>query len=299
MTSIRNLALGFVLGGIVGAAGLYVYATVPPEHVLVPASAKPGTGFASLPDWTGIWMGTGGNLFDQSKGTANVNANRNVRDYPPYRPEWEAAYKQFLDTVVSQGKFIDPLTVGYPGGMMRMMTPARGLQFVLRPEQVWIIYERPDVRYIYTDGRPFPPKEELWPTFEGYSIGRWEGDTLIIETRSIRGGIPIDRTGAALSDSATVHERIRRIDDRTLESQITIDDPVAFTQPWTVTKRYIRRDEDYPRMENVSSLENQRNPIVNGETQILLADEDDVTSPYSQDIRSFAVPKFPRPEPQP
>lgn len=292
MSGPRNLALGFVVGGIVAATAVFAY--MPSAQVSAPAPAKAAPDFAALPDWTGIWMGTGGNIFDQSKGGGNVNANPNVRDYPPYKPEWEAAYSQFLETVVKQGKFIDPLTVGYPGGMMRMMTPARGLQFILRPEQIWIVYERPDVRYIYTDGRPFPPPEELWPTFEGYSIGRWEGDTLVIETRSIKGGIPIDRTGAVLSDSATVRERIRKVDARTLVSEVTIEDPVAFTQPWTVTRRYIKRDEDYPRMENVPSLENQRNPIVNGETQIILADQDDVTSPYSQDIRRFAVPQFPR-----
>ena len=271
-------------------AGIYV---APTQSAPAPKSTV--REFASLPDWTGIWMGTGGNVFAPTKGATNAN-DPNARNYPPYKPEWEAAYKEFLDTVVSKGKFADPLTVGYPGGMMRMMTPARGLQFVLRPEQVWIVYERPDVRYIYTDGRPFPSPEELWPTFEGYSIGHWEGDTLVIETRSIRGGIPIDRTGAALSDSATVRERIRKVDARTLESQITIEDPVAFTRPWIVMKRYIKRDEDYPRMENVSSLENQRNPLVNGETQILLADKDDVTSPYPADFRRFAVPKFPQPQ---
>jgi hypothetical protein len=276
------------------AVGLYAPPLTPAQSA--PAGKATMRDFASLPDWTGIWMGTGGNVFETTKG-GPTNANSpNARDYPPYKPEWEAAYKEFLDTVVSQGKFADPLTVGYPGGIMRMMVPARGLQFVLRPEQVWIVFERPDVRYIYTDGRPFPPPEELWPTFEGYSIGRWEGDTLVIETRSIRGGIPIDRTGAALSDSATVLERIRKIDARTLVSQITIEDPVAFTRPWTVTRRYTKRDEQYPRMENVSSLENQRNPLVNGETKVILADQDDVTSPYSADFRRFAVPKFPQPQ---
>ncbi len=93
-------------------------------------------------------------------------------------------------------------------------------------------------------------------------------------------------------------ERIRKIDERTLESQITIDDPVAFTEPWKVTRRYTKRDEEFPRMENVSSLENQRNPLVNGETQIILADQDDVTSPYPSDFRRFAVPRFPQPQPQ-
>ena len=249
--------------------------------------------YAALPDWTGIWMGRG-NVFDQSRGVVSVNSNPDVRDYPPYKPEWEKAYRDFLDNVVKSEKFVDPLTIGYPGGMMRMMTPARGLQFVLRPEQVWIIYERPDVRYIYTDGRPFPPKDELWPTFEGYSIGHWEGDTLVIQTVSIRGGIPIDRTGAALSDEARVLERIRKTDAQTLQSDITIDDPVAFTAPWKVMRRYTKRREEYPRMENVSSLENQRNPLVDGQTGVLLAGESDASSPYPDGVRRFAVPRFPK-----
>ncbi|HYM19148.1 MAG TPA: hypothetical protein VEU06_11335 [Micropepsaceae bacterium] len=259
-------------------------------------SADKAKAFAALPDWTGIWVGTGGNIFEVTPGTNNnVNSNPNARDRPPYKPEWEAAYTKFLTDVVRQEKFSDPLSLGFPGGMMRMFTPARGLQFVLRPEQAWIIYERPDVRYIYTDGRPFPPKDELWPTFEGYSIGHWEGDTLVVETVSIKGGIPIDRTGAALSDEAKVTERIRKLDAKTLENQITIEDPIAFTRPWKVTKRYVKRDEKYPRMENVSSLENQRNPVINGETKVLLSDQiDDSSSPYPSDLRPFAVPKFPK-----
>jgi len=279
------LALGCAFAAAVGAPLFSAQSAQAP-------AAKTVRDFASLPDWTGIWMGNG-NLFDQAGG----NANRvDARDHPPYKPEWEAAYKEFLDTVVSQGKFSDPLTSGYPGGMMRMMSPARGLQFVLRPEQVWIIYERPDVRYIYTDGRPFPPNDELWPTFEGYSIGHWEGDTLVIETKSIRGGIPIDRTGAGLSDAASVTERIRKVDARTLQSDITIVDPIAFTRPWNVTRRYTKRPEQYPRMENVSSLENNRNPLVEGQTSIRLSDDSDASSPYSPDIKRYAVPKFPLPK---
>jgi hypothetical protein len=278
------------------AAGLAASALVASRasQAAAPASS-PAAAFAALPDWTGIWTSAGTTLFEQKNG-ARVNANDpSARDFPPYKPQWEAAYEKFLNEVVKTGKFSDPLSLGYPGGMIRMMSPARGLQFVLRPEQAWIIYERPDVRYIYTDGRPFPPKDELWPTFEGYSIGHWQGDTLVIETRSIRGGIPIDRSGACLSDEAQLVERIRKIDDHTLQSDITIEDPIALMGPWKVTKRYNKRREDYPRMENVSSLENQRNPVVNGETKILLAGDSDPSSPYPDDIRPFAVPKFPFP----
>jgi len=275
------------------AAGAFALAR--PAQAAEQSAADRAKAFAALPDWTGIWMGVGTTLFEQKAGAASLNANNpNARDFPPYRPDWERAYQTFLNEVVKQEKFSDPLSLGYPGGMMRMMSPARGLQFVLRPEQVWIIYERPDVRYIYTDGRPFPPKDELWPTFEGYSIGHWEGDTLVVQTVSIRGGIPIDRTGAALSDEARVTERIRKTDAKTLQSDITIEDPVALTGPWKVTRRYTRRDEQYPRMENVSSLENNRNPVVNGETKVLLAGDSDPSSPYPDDLRRVAVPRFPK-----
>jgi len=282
-----------ISAGLITAGALAVSR---PAQSAAPPAADKAKAFAALPDWSGVWMGVGTTLFEQKAGAASLNANNpNARDFPPYKPEWEAAYTRFLNDVVKQEKFSDPLSLGYPGGMIRMMSPARGLQFVLRPEQVWIIYERPDVRYIYTDGRPFPPKDELWPTFEGYSIGHWEGDTLVVETVSLRGGVPIDRTGAALSDEAHVLERIRKVDDKTLQSDITIEDPVAFTAPWKVTRRYVNRREQYPRMENVSSLENQRNPVVNGETKIILAGDADPSSPYPPDIRPFALPKFPFP----
>jgi len=282
----RSVGAGLIAAGAFAAAGS-ARAAEPSHDEIVKT-------FAALPDWTGIWTGTG-TLFEQRAGATSPNGNPNARDFPPYKPEWEAAYRKFLDEVVKPGKFSDPLSIGYPGGMIRMMSPARGLQFVLRPEQVWIVYERPDVRYVYTDGRPFPPKDELWPTFEGYSIGHWEGDTLVVETRSIRGGIPIDRTGACLSDEAHVIERIRKTDARTLQSDITIEDAVALTGPWKVTRRYNKRREEFPRMENVSSLENQRNPVVNGETKVLLAGDSDPSSPYPDDLRPFAIPKFPFP----
>jgi len=281
--------------GLIAAAALSVASR--PASAAESVADDRAKAFAALPDWSGIWT-TRGTILDQSRGVALAN-NANARDYPPYKPEWEKAYSEFLDTVVKPEKFVDPLTIGYPGGIMRMFAPARGLQFVLRPEQAWIIYERPDVRYIYTDGRPFPPKDELWPTFEGYSIGHWEGDTLVIETVSIRGGIPIDRSGAALSDQAHIFERMRKLDDKTMQTEITIEDPVAFTAPWKVTRRYTRRPEKYPRMENVSSLENQRNPLVAGQSGVqtgIALDADDNSSPYPAEIRPFAVPKFPFPK---
>lgn len=284
MTGMRGC--GFAI--VVAAAILLPWAS---QAADVPLTDQ-AKAFAALPDWSGVWMGTG-TLFERP---GNPNADRTLRDNPPYKPAWEAAYSKFLEEVVRPGKFLDPLTVGYPTGMLRTMAPARGIQFVVRPEMVWVIHERPDLRYIYTDGRPFPPKDELWPTFEGYSIGHWEGDTLVVETVSMMGGVPLDRTGLVLSDQAKVTERIRKIDARTITDEITIEDPVAFTRPWTITRRYTKRNEQYPRVESVSSVENQRNPVVGGTTQILLADDlAESNSPYSDDLRPFSVPKIPAP----
>ncbi len=250
---------------------------------------------SALPDWSGVWMGTG-TLFDQSSGETNPNTNRNARDFPPYRPDWEAAYEEFLENVVRQGRFSDPLSLGYPPGMLRNMNMPYGIQIIVRPEMVWIVHEGPQVRYIYTDRRPFPPDDELWPTFEGYSIGHWEGDTLVVETVSIKGGIPVDRTGLVFSDELRVTERMRKISETVFENQMTIEDPIALTGPWSVTRVHNKRKEEFPRMENVSAFENQRNPIVNGVTTTLLADEiDDSDSPYPPEVRALSLPNIPAP----
>ncbi|HEY5623654.1 MAG TPA: hypothetical protein VIV14_07820 [Gammaproteobacteria bacterium] len=248
--------------------------------------------FATLPDWSGIWMGTG-TLFDQSRGQRSPNdpATR-PRNHPPFNPDWEARYQRFLENVVWQGTYVDPLTFGYVAGMPRMMAPSRGLQFVVRPEQVWVIHERPDVRYIYTDGRDHPPEELRLPTMEGHSIGHWEGDTLVIETIGLKGGVPVDRTGMVLSGEHRIVERIRKIDDTTIENVITIFDPVAFTEPWVVTRRYNKLEIPDAYMANVNSLENNRNPVENGETLMLLGEEGfefDPDAVYPPDLAARAA----------
>jgi len=222
------------------AAGAFA-ASRPAHSAAAPSTADKAKAFAALPDWTGVWMGVGTTLFEQKAGAASLNANNpNARDFPPYRPAWEAAYTAFLNNVVKKEKFSDPLSLGYPGGMIRMMSPARGLQFVLRPEQVWIIYERPDVRYIYTDGRPFPPKDELWPTFEGYSIGHWEGDTLVVDVTNF--SPKTDAFGSR--ENLHLVERWTRTGPMTLAYEVTIEDPTVWIRPWTVKQEFSRQSDE-------------------------------------------------------
>lgn len=248
--------------------------------------------FAKLPDWSGMWFGEGG--------ATPLDANRprgTNRNFPPYKPAWEAAYSEFVKKVVETDEYIDPLTLGYGRGMPGMMAPARAMQFVVRPEQVWIMHERPDLRFIYTDGRDHPEPDLLIPTMEGHSIGHWEGDTLVVHTVGIQPGIPADRTGMAFSAEMQITERMRLINPNTLEVHFTIEDPIAFTKPWIIVRRYHRQLDSSKAlyMANVNSLENQRNPIVDGSNSISLGVDLDATpSVFPAEIRPRAVMPTPK-----
>ena len=110
-------------------------------------------------------------------------------------------------------------------------------EFAVTRDAVYILAENgPGVLRIYTDGREHPPSEELWPTYTGASVGRWEGDTLVFTTISLKGAsgndVIVDRTGLVLSDASRATTRMRKIDDTTIEAQMTIEDDKALKAPW-------------------------------------------------------------------
>jgi hypothetical protein len=138
------------------------------------------------------------------------------------------------------------------------------------PEKTWIVVDK-ETRRIYTDGREFPPEDERWGTMLGISIGHWEGQTLVVETVSVKTGIWADTTPAVLSDQARFTERIRQTDANTIEDQITITDPVAFTKPWVVTKRYTRsKPGTWSSEPGLCHNPEDRNPIVDGRLTVEL-----------------------------
>ena len=108
-------------------------------------------------------------------------------------------------------------------------------EFAVTRDAVYILAENgPGIVRIYTDGREHPPKDELWPTYTGASVGRWEGDTLVFTTISLKGAsaddVIVDRTGLVLSDASRATTRMRKIDDTTIEAQMTIEDDKALTR---------------------------------------------------------------------
>jgi hypothetical protein len=137
---------------------------------------------------------------------------------------------------VHESEINDPLnTLCDPAGFPRIVLyEFRPTQIVQTPNQVLILYlyER-RWRVIWTDGRPLP--QDPVPSWQGYSTATWSGDTLVVDSIGFRDDIWIDWNGSVITEAAKVRERIRRPDFGHLEIEVTVDDPKAYTRPWTVT----------------------------------------------------------------
>lgn len=286
----RCSAAALALSALTLFAGLPAQAAPAPAADAAAALFNPPTPykmatFDQLPDWVGVWEGAGGTLFDESRGRVGVGTP-GARGYPPYKPDWEAAYTKFIAEVQSQGKYVDPLNMCFPIGFPRYASVTFGVQYFPRPEGVAIIYERWNGRFVFTDGRPHP--EDLWPSWEGHSIGYWDGDTLVVSTKGMKGGVPVDRTGLIFSDELHVIERIYREGDQMVD-EMTLIDPVAFTEPWKVTRRYNKVPGQYPAFSNIACTENERNPVLaSGENTVLLGSEAQIGL-YPQNILPFSA----------
>lgn len=124
-----------------------------------------------------------------------------------------------------------------PMGIMQFHYHGQPRKMIQTPQEVVILYEaNSGLREIHTDGRPLPPKDAD-PWWYGYSIGHWEGDTLVVNTAGFRDMGWLDVEGSPLTEGAHLTERYRRPDFGHLQIEVTIDDPKAYTKPWTVTVR--------------------------------------------------------------
>src|SRR4029077_20643771 len=141
-------------------------------------------------------------------------------------PEYQAKFKKKLADQ-KQGIEWDHLSYCLPAGFPRWITEPFLREFVVRPEEVWWINEQQsEVRRIYTDGRGHVPEDEAYPLWEGDSIGFWDGDTLIINTKNRRAA-QYQRQQPDHSDQASTVERMRKIGPDTIEDIVDVYDPLA------------------------------------------------------------------------
>ena len=190
------------------------------------------------PDFTGVWQGFGtlGGTAAQAEPEGAVpragfaNVAQNMKEPLPLRPE----YKALADERRASGGKDNPEAICLPMGIMQFHTQGAPRKVIQTPDVLVILYEASmGIRQIFLDGREFPANDPQ-PWFYGYSVGRWEGDTLVVVTKGVRDGEWLDIFGTPLTDAGTYTERFRRVSYGRMEIDVTVDDPKAYTAPWTV-----------------------------------------------------------------
>jgi hypothetical protein len=121
-----------------------------------------------------------------------------------------------------------------PLGLMQLHTHPEPRKIIQAPGVIVILYEaNGGIRQIFTDGRPLPRNPQPW--WYGYSTAKWDGDTLVVQTNGFRDDVWLDVEGSPLTEAAMMTERFRRPNFGNVQIEITVDDPKAYTKPWTVT----------------------------------------------------------------
>ena len=195
-----------------------------------PNLAAPAPRTRGVPDLSGVWQ-VYTNLPSQGSGDLPPNPwlsrfGANLSGDLPYRPETREK--------MSKRRMKDQhyLTCITPGGPQMLVLPTMR-KIVQTPGLVLLLSEyNVHYRQIFTDRRPLP--DDPQPTWNGYTVGKWERDTLVVHSLGYRDDQTLDLRGSPLTNAAKVTERFRRPSFGRLEIEVTVDDPKAYTQPFTV-----------------------------------------------------------------
>ena len=205
------------------------------------------------PDLSGLWTRAPGECRGQGRG-ANAtpppppppgtppvatfgNLGANMPDGLPLTPWANDVLKQRMAATSKE----NPDANCMPMGFTQFHQQPQPREIVQLPNKVLILYEANyGLRQIYTDGRTLPKQGDPQPQWYGYSVGRWEGDTLVVESNNLRGAEDgpfdgwLDVRGSPYSRDAKFTERFRRPTFGQLTIDVTVDDAKAYTKPFTV-----------------------------------------------------------------
>ena len=186
-------------------------------------------------DLSGVWIATGAVtlLFGEEETKrllqedAAAGRLRPKNEPPPYKPEAEARRKEY----VARRGVDDPMALCLLSGVPRISARPLPFQIVQTREQVIILYEvHHAFRIIPADGRPHP--DDLEPSYLGDSVGRWEGDTFVVDVVGFNTRTWLAGTGTIHSEKLRVIERYTRDNYDTILYEVTMEDPEVFTKPW-------------------------------------------------------------------
>jgi len=240
-------------------------ALVAPLTAMVPGSTGPQARqpaphtFDGKPDFSGIWKpednrpcpAAGCN--DMVVSQEFVDIGWAIKGGLPYQP-WAAAITKKR---TAENRIDDPNSRCLPTGIVRMHTAPLYRKVVQTPKLLVILNERNVwYRQIFIDGRAL--ERDPQPSWNGYSTAKWDGDALVVRSNGFRDGLWLDSNGSPMTDAATITERFRRPDYGTLEITLTVDDPKAYTRPWTTTMKQVMATDsellDYVCVENERSV---------------------------------------------
>ena len=214
-------------------------------NLLAPTPRTPD----AKPDLSGIWLNPGWRELGAQTGVSGTGGAPGTPSVLPRGPglffdigsgvpgglpfqRWAADLRKKR---MAEGSKDNPDAHCLPMGNMQLQTHPQPRKIIQAPDVIVILYEgNAGIRQIFTDGRPLPTNDPQ-PWWYGYSTGQWEGDTLVVQTSSFRDEGWLDVFGSPLTDAGKMTERFRRVNFGNLEIEITVDDPKAYTRPWTVT----------------------------------------------------------------
>jgi hypothetical protein len=235
--------MGMKAFGIIIAAALIMSASAAAQWLHYPTAGIPRTpdGKPNLsapapktadgkPDLSGLWQPAAILVGDIA---ANLKPGS-----VPFQPWAEELYKKRRATDSKD----DPTAACIVGGVPRSDLVPYPFKILQVPGMLVILYEAVhSYRQIFLDGRDFPT--DMNPSWFGYSIGKWEGDTFVVHTKGFNDKGWLDNFGKPATDALHVTERFRRKDFGHMDIEITIDDPKAYTRPWDVTLPLILRPD--------------------------------------------------------
>lgn len=195
------------------------------------------------PDFSGMWFSnvpsvefcrTENCIMEERMAMEQVNIGRNLEGGLPYT-EWS---REVMVERGRDGGRYDPHTYCMPPNYPRAWTLPQYQKIVQTPELMVMLHEfNGAYRQVFIDGRPL--EEDPNPTWNGHSTAHWEGDTLVILTNGIRDDMWLDVRGSPVTESALVTERLTRPSFGYLKIELTVDDPKAYTEPWTVNLEHL------------------------------------------------------------
>ena len=186
----------------------------------------------SLPDWSGVYTRApvAGFTFDPDQPPDGLPTAKLTPEYQ------EKMVKRIED--VKRGIEWDPISTCAPPGHPRWLTEPFLREFIVTPDQTWLINEMVnDIRRIYTDGRDHVPEADRYPLYNGDSIGFWDGQKLVIHTNQLQAGI-YQRSHPDYTDQVETVEIWQKADDKTLGVDVWVYDPPALVEPWYTKQSY-------------------------------------------------------------